>query len=86
MGGLEVFGFKVGKIREDVGLGGFATEEFQEEFDGIAQATDARFAVADIRRAGDAAKQWIRDHVGRLREDGAVGKQKGGSGRVTIRL
>jgi hypothetical protein len=51
--GLEVVEFKVRVVGEDVGLGGIAAEEFEQEFHRVAEIADAGFAVADFWRESD---------------------------------
>jgi hypothetical protein len=67
VGGAQVVGLEVRILGENVGLGGIAGEEFKKELDGIAQAADAGFAVADVGRHGDAAEEFFGGH-----DDGKV--------------
>jgi hypothetical protein len=52
--GRNVFGFEVFIICENFCGSHACAEEFENHFDGVAKATNAGFAVADVRILGDA--------------------------------
>jgi hypothetical protein len=66
MGGFEVIGFKIRVIFEDFRFGGLSTEEFEQEFDGVAEATNAGFPMANLRGNCDAFEELLCRHGVRI--------------------
>lgn len=81
VGGLEIHRLKIRVVGEDVRFGGIAAEEFEEELDRIAESTDTRLAVTDIRRNGDSLEKVFRRHGGMIGFFDGVPRKKSG-GRV----
>jgi hypothetical protein len=79
VGGLEIHGLKIRIVGEDVRFRGIAAEELEKELDRIAESTDTRLPVTDIRRNGDSLEKVFRRHGGRIGFfDGAPRKKSEG--------
>jgi len=74
--GFQVIGLKVRVVSENVGFGGFAAEELEQEFDGIAETADAGFPMADLRGDGDALEEIFCGHVERIAWNGGKPRWK----------
>jgi hypothetical protein len=82
-GGAQVSRFEVGIVCQDLLLGHVAAQQFQQKFHRIAQAADARFAVADVRVHRDAREQLCVRHDDKMTPDVSRRKREAEAGEKT---
>src|SRR4051794_41617505 len=58
-GGEQVIPLQVLVVGQDLVGRHPGTEQLEEHLDGVAEATDTRLAMADVRVDGDSGKQWV---------------------------